>query len=67
MKPIDLTKIPDDALRSEWARRNSHKRKVHAGGRPKSLDRCECGAMTLARAAQRGHKCQLVNVDSNNS
>ncbi len=29
------------------------------GGRPKSEDRCPCGAMTLKRAAARGHKCGL--------
>jgi hypothetical protein len=28
------------------------------GGRPKSADRCSCGAMTTARAAARGHVCK---------
>ena len=27
------------------------------GGRPKSLDRCACGAMTLKRASLRNHRC----------
>lgn len=27
------------------------------GGRPRTAPRCPCGKMTVARAAQRGHKC----------
>lgn len=29
----DMSSIPDDVLKSEWARRNSAKRKKRAGGR----------------------------------
>lgn len=33
-------------------------RKTRAGGRPRSAaPRCQCGAMTAARAAARGHRC----------
>lgn len=30
-------------------------------GRTPLLNRCPCGAMTAARAAKRGHKCQAKN------
>jgi hypothetical protein len=31
------------------------------GGRPRSADRCPCGAMTRARAAKRNHRCQAAD------
>lgn len=63
MKPwtssIDPSTIPDDVLRSEWARRSSAKRKTFGAGtgRPKKLTPCgKCGAM-LGVAEKRKHSC----------
>jgi hypothetical protein len=45
-------------LLSEAARAMQAARKTRAGGRPQSsAPRCPCGAMTLARATSRKHKC----------
>ena len=46
-------------LSSARARKLAGMRKTHGAGsgRPRSLDRCPCGAMTRARARQRGHRC----------
>lgn len=54
---IDLTKVKDEDLRREWARRNSAKRKTH-GHRPKVLRACSrgCGAVLGARE-MRAHRC----------
>ncbi len=42
-----------------YASRRRHVVTPGAGpGRPRSADRCPCGAMTKARAAARGHRCQ---------
>jgi hypothetical protein len=30
------------------------------GGRPRSKDRCPCGAMTKDRATKRGHRCEAA-------
>lgn len=38
-------------------RRRAGKPGGRSGGRPKSADRCPCGAMTVARAAARRHEC----------
>jgi hypothetical protein len=46
-------------LSSARARKLAGMRKTHGAGsgRPRSLDRCLCGAMTRARARKRGHRC----------
>ncbi len=50
--------LTDQEVRSIWASRNRALRTpTHAGGRPKSPDRCPCGAMTRERAEKRGHRC----------
>lgn len=56
---IDPATIPEDILRSEWARRNSGKRKTFGAGpgRPRIAPRCACGTMTLSRAKKRKHLC----------
>lgn len=42
-------------IRAEAAKQ---RKKFGAGsGRPKSPDRCPCGAMTRERAEKRGHRC----------
>jgi hypothetical protein len=33
------------------------------GGRPRSEDRCPCGAMTKDRAGKRGHRCQAAELE----
>jgi hypothetical protein len=43
--------------RTRFARYVSSHKKVHAGGRPPSPDRCPCGIFTRKRAAQRNHRC----------
>lgn len=39
---------------------SSSRRKTHGAGpgRPRTAQRCPCGAMTAARAIQRRHKCE---------
>jgi hypothetical protein len=54
---IDPATIPDAVLWVEVGRRNSAKRKRHAGGRPRSQDLCPCGRMTPSRARLRRHVC----------
>jgi hypothetical protein len=44
------------AERSEFGRWAA----AQGGGRPRSADRCPCGAMTRARAAKRNHRCQAA-------
>jgi hypothetical protein len=44
------------AERSEFGRRAA----TQGGGRPRSTDRCPCGALTRARAAKRNHRCQAI-------
>lgn len=45
--------------RTRFARYVSSHKKIHAGGRPPSTDRCPCGLYTRARAAQRNHRCTV--------
>lgn len=56
---IDLTQVPEKALRSEVARRNSNRRKKRsggtAGGRPPIPTACKCGAMCPSARAAREH------------
>lgn len=42
----------------------SARRKTRAPGtgRPRTMERCPCGMMTVARAAQRNHRCQPLPV-----
>jgi undecaprenyl pyrophosphate synthase len=58
---IDPATIPDEVLKSEWARRNSAKRKTHKGGtdgRPKVVKHCDkCGADIVGAREFRKHKC----------
>jgi hypothetical protein len=61
-KTIDLSAVPDEDLKREWARRNSFKRKTKAGGRPVIKERCPCGIMTLRRAESRKHVCEKINA-----
>jgi hypothetical protein len=55
--PPDI--IPYDLLSHWWGRRSQSKRKTYGAGpgRPKSTERCPCGAMTKSRAIQRNHQC----------
>ena len=56
--PYDLTQIPDEVLKSEWARRNSAKRKTIGtnGGRKPACGNCRrpdcksCKRRGLSRA-----------------
>jgi hypothetical protein len=62
----DLTSIPDDLLLSEYKRRQSLRRRVFAGGRPKVIRSCtKCGAELSAREL-RTHKCTASAVKSKN-
>lgn len=58
---FDIKTVPDNILASEMGRRNAAKRKNPSGGRnggrPKSEDRCPCGASTLTRARARSFDC----------
>ncbi len=54
--------IPESEILSAAAaingRRGGRLQTPHAGpGRPRSEDRCACGAMTVKRAEARSHKC----------
>lgn len=50
--------LTDEELKSLWAQRNGRLRAAVAGpGRPRTAERCQCGMMTLKRAATRNHKC----------
>jgi hypothetical protein len=50
---------PKLKLTKRRARAMNAARKTHAAGpgRPRTAPRCPCGAMTVARADQRNHKC----------
>jgi hypothetical protein len=51
--------ISPEELKSLWASYTGSLQTPHAGpGRPRKAKRCPCGAMTVTRARQRGHKCQ---------
>lgn len=56
---IDPRSIPDGVLHSEAARRRGQKRQTHGAGpgRPRTAERCACGAYTVAVAAKRRHRC----------
>jgi hypothetical protein len=57
----DLTTIPDEPLYSEVGRRNSEKREVKSGGRPKKLKKCKhCGIRFGARE-MRQHRCTAIS------
>ena len=51
-------RIPSRAILSEAARVAGARAK-HPG-RKRIADRCPCGAMSRARAAKRGHKCEVA-------
>jgi hypothetical protein len=51
-------KLTPEEVRSLWASYCGKLQTPHAGpGRPRTKPRCACGAMTLERAAKRGHVC----------
>lgn len=57
---IDPATIPDDVLRSEKARRDSHRRTIHTGGRnggrpPKQYKCRRCGEEITGAAAIAAH------------
>jgi hypothetical protein len=62
-KDWDLSTIPDEAISDEqlktwWARRNSLRRHLKSGGKPKSILPCPaCGALLGARE-RRAHHCE---------
>lgn len=64
--PCCAAPITYEDVKSMWGRATASRRSTYGAGpgRPKSKDRCPCGAMTAARAAQRGHKCVAPNVRS---
>ena len=47
---LDMSSIPDAALKAEWARRNSAKRKINAGGRPMLCG--GCGLLASCKACR---------------
>ena len=58
----DLSSIPEEVLKSEWARRNSMRRETHTGGhnggRPVEYVPCpRCGKQVTKTEARRGHGC----------
>jgi len=58
---MNLTKIPEAALRSEIARRNAAKRKTFGtgNGRPKKPQQCpRCGVTEPGVVEMRKHKCE---------
>src|SRR6266536_4414092 len=57
---IDPHTIPDAVLRSEWARRNSLKRKRFGAGagRPKTWRRCSLCGVEMGTREFRKHRCQ---------
>jgi hypothetical protein len=57
-------KAAQSLARKRWANTTPAERSAFAasiskgaGGRPRSTDRCLCGAMTAKRAAARSHHC----------
>jgi hypothetical protein len=57
---FDMSSVPDNVLKSEWARRNNARRIKPKGGRPKSADRCPCRKYTIHTAQVRRHKCEVA-------
>lgn len=64
MRPVTLPcghTLPEADLLRLAGQIASDRRKTKSGGRnggrPRSADRCPCGAMTTARAAKRRHVC----------
>jgi len=54
-------KLSRTEARSLIGRMSAQMRDVYAAsspGRPRRVERCPCGAMSVARAAKRGHKCE---------
>jgi hypothetical protein len=58
----DLSTVPLDKLKQEWARRTQAQRETFGAGtgRPRSTERCPCGEMTAKRAQARGHHCKAT-------
>jgi hypothetical protein len=52
----DLTSIPDEILRSEWARRNSLRRTICAGGRPPTVTPCAFCSLEFSSVELRRHR-----------
>ncbi len=55
---FDMSTVPDAVLRSEWARRNAHKRKSYTGGilwkkHNVNARACRCEQCMARRAAQK--------------
>lgn len=48
------------AARAKFAKYVSDFGEGKREGRPRSADRCPCGAMTKARAAKRNHRCKAA-------
>lgn len=57
-RKVDLPDLTATEIHQIVGRLRSMLRKTRAGGRPRSTERCPCGAMTAARAAARNHQCQ---------
>lgn len=50
--------LTPEEIRALWGSYCGTLQTPHAGpGRPRWKKRCRCGAMTIARAKQRNHKC----------
>ena len=51
--------LTPEEIRTLWGAMTSSMRTTfgHGPGRPRWKKRCPCGAMTIARAKQRNHKC----------
>jgi hypothetical protein len=52
----DLSTIPEDNLRTEWARRNSLRRTRFAGGRPEAMRQCLFCSARLNGVQMRAHR-----------
>lgn len=59
---IDLSKVSDDDIKSEWARRNSKKRLPCSGGRPPVMNVCPFCTQSFRSFLLRAHlpNCRLA-------
>lgn len=57
--------LPEEEILRLAGAIQSARRKTRAPGtgRPRTMERCPCGAMTKRRAEQRKHRCQPLPVE----
>ena len=51
----DLSSIPDELLKKEWARRSSHRRQIRRGGRKPKFRKCRFCGESVAVGVLRSH------------